>query len=372
MRFSELVAACGSIGRLPLTLTAASFIIAGCRSEPEVRLGRNGMHRELIVEAGVQLDDAGQPVLARPERLSTDSAGRIFITDFSDKNVKVYDRRGRRILTIGRPGRGPGEFQALLTAQAYGDSLAAYDFADARLSIFSADGRFVRSLSLSRREFPVPFYVRVVDDSLFLSIAALPGMPRRPLLALLRPDGSVVSTFFEQSKYVGSNPQVLQQIGPIADGSDGVVFAAFAGGDSVWAYDYRGRRLDSAPVDPVKPLVSSRTLIEGNGGRARRGDGSWVTNGNRALIGIVALDSGSVALQVAVHDSKNGTDPLDGGTVLVSSLVSRTELETIARLETTGGLLGRDRSGNPLLLRYASPDGDAYRVFRVRLATTGR
>ncbi|HET7232904.1 MAG TPA: hypothetical protein VFJ16_23045 [Longimicrobium sp.] len=318
------------------------------------------------MENVVALDDAGQPILARPERLSVGRDGSLYIADFSDKNVKVYAPRGRRSRTVGGPGRGPGEFQALMTAQVYGDSLAAFDFLDRRLSVFAPGGRFARTIPLSRLGF-APFSVRVVDDSLFLAIAAMPGGERNDALALVRPDGEVVSTFFKLSRYLGSSPMVLQNVGVIADATGGVVFAGVAGGDSVWAFDYEGRRLGAAPVDPVAPLVTTRALLEGNGGKLARGDGSYVVDGIRNLVGLVAIDSGTVAMQVAPYDANTGTDPVEGGTFIVAALANG-RLDTIARGELQGALAGRDRQGAALVLRYAGASQDRYTISRLRIA----
>ena len=326
--------------------------------------GRAPGERAISLEPVVRLDDSRQPILALPERVSVDRSGRFVISDRSDKDVKVYGRDGRRTLTVGRGGHGPGEFTYLITAQPYGDSLLAYDVAMGRVSIFTAGGRYVRSFTMPP---PNPFWVRVVDDSLFLSIAALPGDTRGNLLRLFRPDGTTVSSFFNQSRYLGRDPQLLQNVGVIADGGRGVVFAAMGGVDSVWAFDYRGRRLGSAPVDPVRPLITTKDLLARNHGRPRRPDGTHVKHGNRTVFEIVALDSGSVAMQVAPYDAKRGIDPLDGGTLIVTALAGGGRMRTIARTEMVGGLLGRDRAGSALLLRYAGADGDRYEILRMRL-----
>jgi hypothetical protein len=346
--------------------TLLSIILLSSCSEQRSTDRRGLQQRTVLVHDLVRLDDGGEPILARPEWLSMDAAGRFLVSDRSDKNVKVYGPDGRRAHTVGRPGRGPGEFAALLTAQAYGDSLVAYDFEGARLSVFTADGRFARAMSLARLPF-FPFSVRVVDDSLFLAVSAMPGGERGPALALLRPDGSVVSSFFTLRRYLGTNPQVVQYVGIAADGADGVVFAGVAGGDSVWAFDYTGKRLGSAPIDPAQPLETTRALVERNNGRARRADGTWVLDGRRNLVQLVALDSARAAMQVAVFSAQYGVDLLDGGTFLVSALGPEGEMGMIARKDLEGGLLGRSRTGAPLVMRYTGPEKENYLVAEIRL-----
>lgn len=353
---------------IPLLLLAA-IATQACDGGNGAAQGRSGA-RSLLASAPTPLLSTGSPIVAKPDWISEDPTGRIVITDVSDRDVKLYGARGAAIGVLGRAGHGPGEFSALMTAQVYRDSVVAYDLAGGRLSLFGPDGRLARTVALGSRERPAPFTVRVVDDSLFLLISAIPGAQNRPLLTLVRPNGTTRSTFLRLGAYVGTNPQVAGAIGLIADAADGRVFVAVAGGDSVWAYDYDGRRLAAFPADPVQLLRTTRSLVDANGGKIRRANGGYVVDGNRMVIGLVALDSGSVALQIAPYDGRVGVDPEEGGTIIVSSLAG-TGGRTIARQETSGALLGRDRRGRLLFLRYTSPEADAHELVRVSLATTG-
>jgi hypothetical protein len=356
--------------RMKAAMVAAVLPIAlvlACKGEDTGPAGRAPGERAVTLEPVARLDDAGQPILAVPARLSVDPQGRFIIADRSDKDIKVYGPDGKRALTVGRPGRGPGEFLSLLTAQSYRDSILAWDVVPGRVSIFRADGRYARSFPLPRTA-PQGFWVRAVDDSLLLIISPIPG-GRSELLALVRPDGSVLSTFFDQEAHVGHDPAILQTVGLIADAAHGVVFAALSGGDSIWAFDYHGRQLGVGPADPAQPIIPTRVLIARNHGSARKADGTTVTHGNRSVTGIVALDSGSVALHVTRYDAKRGVDPLDGGTLIVATLDGAGGMRTIARSDVVAGLFGRDRGSAPLLLRYAGADQDSYEVVRARLAT---
>jgi hypothetical protein len=328
--------------------------------------GRSG-ERQLVLQPLFQLREGGDTLLARPEWISVDAAGRYVISDVSDRNAKVFDPAGKPVRLIGRAGQGPGEFAALMTAQAFGDSVAAYDFVGGRLSIFGPDGRLARTLPLGGRGRPAPFTMRVVDDSLFLLVSAVPGASG-DLISLARADGSVRSMFFRQAEHVGGDPQLASRLFVMADGAGGRVFVAVSGRDSVWVFDYDGRRLATGPADPVRPLVPTKTLLAKNGGRPRRSDGGFVVDGNRIIGNVVALDSGSVALQVVTYDGRTGVDPVEGGTLLVAAPGSGNGLRVLSRWEGAGGLLGRDRQGRPLVLRYTSPEADAYEVLRGTLA----
>ena len=320
----------------------------------------------LSLSAPVALHGPPGTLLARPDLASEDARGRIVFADPSDRNVKIYDAGGALAGVVGRAGRGPGEFAALMMAQAYHDSVVAYDMSARQLSMFRPDGRFAGPRALGSPRLPLPFTVRVVDDSLFLLVAPAMGRSRAGVLALARRDGSIRSQFLDLGRYLGTGPEVASVTGILADAADGRVFAAVAGGDSVWAFDYDGKRLAAFPADPERPLVTARSLIEANRGKLRRPDGRYVVDGNRMVTGLVAMDSGTVALQIAPFDARLGIDLEEGGTFVVSTLASG-GARLLARQEVVGALLGRDRRGRLLLLRYTSPEAEAHELLRASL-----
>lgn len=341
---------------------------SGCSRTDDVDAGRRAERRELALSPPTLLRDGAGSTLASPTVVSEDPLGRIIVTDRSDHNIKVYDAAGAPVRVLGRAGRGPGEFAVLMSAQAYRDSVLAYDVNGGRLSVFTSGGQFASARPVS--EGAVPFFVRVVDDSLLLLVSAIPSRQMDGALSLVRPDGTVRSRFLDLRRYLGNNPQLASAVGLLADGANGRIFATVAGGDSVWVFDYDGRRLGAFPADPVQPLVTARSLIDANGGRIRRSQGGYVVDGNRMVISLVAMDSGTVALQIAPYDGRLGIDPEEGGTFVVSTLSGGTG-RLMARQELVGFLLGRDRRDRLLLLRYSSPQAESHELVRATLVPAG-
>jgi hypothetical protein len=79
--------------------------------------------------------------------------GRIVVADGNQNGwnaLLVFNQHGKHRETWGREGAGPGEFRQLLNwAGKYrADSVAAYDFVDRALEIFSLNGEFGRALKL--------------------------------------------------------------------------------------------------------------------------------------------------------------------------------------------------------------------------------
>jgi hypothetical protein len=79
-----------------------------------------------------------------------DHRGQILIADYSSHSVSVFDSAGHYVLTLGRQGRGPGEFQSPgRIAVGPADSVFIWDSDLARISVFSPELQFVRSFSVS-------------------------------------------------------------------------------------------------------------------------------------------------------------------------------------------------------------------------------
>jgi len=56
-------------------------------------------------------NEAGEIILYQPGRYAVDRNGNIYTSEISDAVIKVFDRDGNYIRTIGSKGQGPGEFQ---------------------------------------------------------------------------------------------------------------------------------------------------------------------------------------------------------------------------------------------------------------------
>ncbi len=76
-----------------------------------------------------------------------DDAGTIYILDWQNSRVQVFDRAGTFMRTIGRKGQGPGELEIPLTMSIVRKSQElAVQQASGRFSFFRTDGTFIRSL----------------------------------------------------------------------------------------------------------------------------------------------------------------------------------------------------------------------------------
>jgi len=92
-----------------------------------------------------------EEMVAQPGYLDVDAKGRIYVVDMKASNIKVFDKTGQFLRTIGKKGEGPGEFSVPLGIIITPDNeLMVEDMMNRRLSYFSLEGEFIRNEVLER------------------------------------------------------------------------------------------------------------------------------------------------------------------------------------------------------------------------------
>jgi len=81
--------------------------------------------------------------------IAVDEAGRIFVLDREDPHLRVFDRNGAFLRTIGRKGQGPGEFTMPLSVSITRQNELVVDDMRSRLAFFSLEGEFKRNLQVA-------------------------------------------------------------------------------------------------------------------------------------------------------------------------------------------------------------------------------
>lgn len=101
--------------------------------------------------------------------------GRLFVSQPSLAEVWEFDLDGNRVSTLGRRGRGPGEFESPNAVFFRGDTLVVWDDRIFLLSYFDSSGRFIES----HRAGVMSSDLGVLGDGSIISISA--SMPTRDL-----------------------------------------------------------------------------------------------------------------------------------------------------------------------------------------------
>lgn len=95
--------------------------------------------------------------------IAVDDNGRIYILDRKEVNVKIFDKEGIYLKTIGKKGQGPGEmtypYQIFITARG---EIMVNDSPSYSLLFFSKEGEFIRSISTKKTVLLEP----IIDSKL--------------------------------------------------------------------------------------------------------------------------------------------------------------------------------------------------------------
>jgi len=104
---------------------------------------RDGTKRYLMEEdlsIGVADGDEAY-MLNRPQDIHVSEDGTIYILDWSDVCIKVFDSTGKYLQTIGRKGQGPGEFEFLTYMALSSDGrIFIMDSVNRRIVVFAING----------------------------------------------------------------------------------------------------------------------------------------------------------------------------------------------------------------------------------------
>jgi len=71
--------------------------------------------------------------------------GLLYVSDMQGRRIVAFDTTGALRATIGRSGRGPGEFGEVFSIAWMGDTLLAFDPANGRVGLFSRTGAWIGS-----------------------------------------------------------------------------------------------------------------------------------------------------------------------------------------------------------------------------------
>ena len=81
---------------------------------------------------------------------NTDEDGNFYVADYDTHRILKYDSEGKYLLTFGREGQGPGEFQSLSIPRFNKDNnLYITDARNRRISFFDKDGKYLKQIRMS-------------------------------------------------------------------------------------------------------------------------------------------------------------------------------------------------------------------------------
>ncbi len=124
---------------LGLLIVAALLFEYGVKNSQNLETSYNSTKKSIILLKQFVIGKPGSNVVFGVLRnLDVDSEGNIFVADYSFHQIKVFKGNGSPNGTIGREGKGPGEFEQLGNVQVgRNDSVFAFDFGLRRITVFA-------------------------------------------------------------------------------------------------------------------------------------------------------------------------------------------------------------------------------------------
>jgi len=206
--------------------------------------------------------------------------GRIIVGDRAAFALRLFTADGKSLRNFGRKGSGPGEIEYLLSLLRCGDSLLTRDVASGhRVSVFSLDGRYVRSFRFGSPQGGSSPYRSVCNGNREFAHYGWENMKdvksgvyrQRVPFWLSGPDSSVRSVFgsfsgSERHAHVvdgqlrGSRPLPLGKEPVIAIGRDRV-YIGTADQYEILVFDFSGKQAATIKKPNVS-LVTTKDDIE--------------------------------------------------------------------------------------------------------------
>ena len=113
---------------------------------------------ELIKKIGDLETDDENYQLYRPIDVVKDVEGNIYILERGNCCIKKYDKNGTYVTTIGRKGKGPGEFEGpMILAINQRSQIYILDLLNSRIQKYSTKGEELGSIKISLKKRPLTF-----------------------------------------------------------------------------------------------------------------------------------------------------------------------------------------------------------------------
>jgi hypothetical protein len=117
-----------------------------------VQSPKEPMYREPILNLKEELTiggekSQGEAMFSSAWRIAVDNDGEIYVGDMRKAGIKVFDKNGTFVRTIGRPGQGPGELTLVGSLSVSRDNRDLIVGDMNKLMVFDLQGRFKRSIA---------------------------------------------------------------------------------------------------------------------------------------------------------------------------------------------------------------------------------
>lgn len=128
------------------TLTLVGALALAGPARPDDQRPFLTLKENLVI--GGEADEANGIAFSQIAAIQADDDGNIYVLDYKECLVKVFDAQGKLIRSFGKKGQGPGDLQVPAGMSLSGDVLTIFDLVSSRISRFSLEGRPIEDIDL--------------------------------------------------------------------------------------------------------------------------------------------------------------------------------------------------------------------------------
>src|SRR5690625_736897 len=190
------------------------LLICGCTSEQEAEIPEHIENLDNLTIHPATKESALQIMLKKEVsygdteeikrgriigNITVDENGRVYVPDFQAKMIHVYNADGSYHNSIGREGKGPGEFQMIWTLRVANTQLHVLDYIHQRISVFDLETQ------KHLLDLPLPLNQDGVQEPSWLAKTRQNGLFYKPINFYVRPDEYYYIFFGDEDIGTGDN-----------------------------------------------------------------------------------------------------------------------------------------------------------------------
>ena len=118
------------------------------KNPKEPMYGENVFNLEEELSVG-EAEGREEYMFSQVGSIAVDDKERVYVSDTKEFHIKIFEKDGNYLKSVGRKGQGPGEFERITSIQITPQKeLLVFDSRSRRLSFFSLEGEFIKSKSI--------------------------------------------------------------------------------------------------------------------------------------------------------------------------------------------------------------------------------
>lgn len=162
---------------------------------------------EPVGELNLELNE--DEIATRIYELTTDNEGNIYFIDGQLNKLISFDSEGNLRFAKGQKGRGPGDFEFVLSTIYHNGQIYVSNISGSRIDRFNLDGTFVNSLNVTDEITFPSFTASISDKELVLSTVRWGALGLNLVYAELHPDSIQLNSTVEVNQ-ASSDIEVLE------------------------------------------------------------------------------------------------------------------------------------------------------------------